>query len=227
RPPPSCPRLRISAAPSLRPLRGIPSTRCHAAAGDPAPAPSQAPGGARAALVRVGEALSLGFPLWVASACALALWRPASFLWVTPTAQMVGLSFTMLGMGMTLTLDDLRTALLMPKELAAGFLLQYTGDAPVRISHQQAIEPAIPLCCWTHFGFLLPWRHCKQHCYLLSKGKCCSFGADDSSKHFCCSVHDSSFDIQTGRAIRRSRPYGTVRVDISGCPSACSFGCST
>uniref|UniRef100_A0A452ZUZ3 Uncharacterized protein n=1 Tax=Aegilops tauschii subsp. strangulata TaxID=200361 RepID=A0A452ZUZ3_AEGTS len=126
RPPPSCPRLRISAAPSLRPLRGIPSTRCHAAAGDPAPAPSQAPGGARAALVRVGEALSLGFPLWVASACALALWRPASFLWVTPTAQMVGLSFTMLGMGMTLTLDDLRTALLMPKELAAGFLLQYT-----------------------------------------------------------------------------------------------------
>ncbi|VAH10807.1 unnamed protein product [Triticum turgidum subsp. durum] len=130
RPPPSSPRLRISAAPSLRPLRGIPSSRCHAATGDPAPALSQAPsaggGGARAALVRVGEALSLGFPLWVASACALALWRPASFLWVTPTAQMVGLSFTMLGMGMTLTLDDLRTALLMPKELAAGFLLQYT-----------------------------------------------------------------------------------------------------
>ncbi|XP_048548944.1 probable sodium/metabolite cotransporter BASS1, chloroplastic [Triticum urartu] len=130
RPPPSSPRLRISAAPSLRPLRGIPSSRCHAATGDPAPALSQAPsaggGGARAALVRVGEALSLGFPLWVASACALALWRPASFLWVTPTAQMVGLSFTMLGMGMTLTLDDLRTVLLMPKELAAGFLLQYT-----------------------------------------------------------------------------------------------------
>ncbi|KAF6991818.1 hypothetical protein CFC21_008867 [Triticum aestivum] len=126
RPPPSTPRLRISAAPSLRPLRGILSSRCHAAARDPASAPSQVPGGARAALVRVGEALSLGFPLWVASACALALWRPASFLWVTPTAQMVGLSFTMLGMGMTLTLDDLRTALLMPKELAAGFLLQYT-----------------------------------------------------------------------------------------------------
>ncbi|KAI5020149.1 probable sodium/metabolite cotransporter BASS1, chloroplastic [Hordeum vulgare subsp. vulgare] len=123
---PCLPRLRISAAPAARPLRGIPSSRCHAAAGDPVPAPSLAPSGARAALVRVGEALSLGFPLWVASACALALWRPASFLWVTPTAQMVGLSFTMLGMGMTLTLDDLRTALLMPKELAAGFLLQYT-----------------------------------------------------------------------------------------------------
>ncbi|XP_066373514.1 probable sodium/metabolite cotransporter BASS1, chloroplastic isoform X2 [Miscanthus floridulus] len=29
-------------------------------------------------------------------------------------------------MGMTLTLDDLKTALLMPRELAAGFILQYT-----------------------------------------------------------------------------------------------------
>jgi len=28
---------------------------------------------------------------------------------------------------MTLTLDDLKTALLMPRELAAGFILQYTS----------------------------------------------------------------------------------------------------
>ena len=54
-------------------------------------------GGARVALVRLGEALSLGFPVWVASACALALWRPPAFLWVGPTAQMLGISFTMLG----------------------------------------------------------------------------------------------------------------------------------
>jgi hypothetical protein len=33
-----------------------------------------------------------------------------------------------------------------------------TGDATVRILYQQAIEPAIPLCGWTDFGFLLPWR---------------------------------------------------------------------
>jgi hypothetical protein len=29
-------------------------------------------------------------------------------------------------MGMTLVLDDLKTTLLMPKELVVGFLLQYT-----------------------------------------------------------------------------------------------------
>ena len=32
----------------------------------------------------------------------------------------------MLGMGMTLTFDDLRSALAMPKELLAGFVLQYS-----------------------------------------------------------------------------------------------------
>ncbi|PNT68489.1 probable sodium/metabolite cotransporter BASS1, chloroplastic [Brachypodium distachyon] len=121
--------LRVRPAASSL-VGGIPSSRCHAAAGDTAPSAPVVPdgggGSARAALVRVGEALSLGFPVWVASACALALWRPATFLWVDPTTQMVGLAFTMLGMGMTLTLDDLRAALLMPKELAAGFLLQYT-----------------------------------------------------------------------------------------------------
>ncbi|KAG2536939.1 probable sodium/metabolite cotransporter BASS1, chloroplastic isoform X1 [Panicum virgatum] len=123
----ACLRLRSAA-----PIRGIPPrTGCRAAAANAdadaaAPQGPGADGGARVALVRLGEALSLGFPVWVASACALALWRPPAFLWVGPTAQMLGISFTMLGMGMTLTLDDLKTALLMPRELAAGFILQYT-----------------------------------------------------------------------------------------------------
>ncbi|GJN24091.1 hypothetical protein PR202_gb11808 [Eleusine coracana subsp. coracana] len=115
----------------LRPYlgTGISSSGCRAAtdaASSEVPEGGGGDGTVRRLIVRVGEALSLGFPVWVASACALALWRPSAFLWVGPTAQMVGLSFTMLGMGMTLTLGDLKTALLMPKELAAGFLLQYT-----------------------------------------------------------------------------------------------------
>uniref|UniRef100_A0A0E0DDB9 Uncharacterized protein n=2 Tax=Oryza TaxID=4527 RepID=A0A0E0DDB9_9ORYZ len=132
--PVTCLRIRYSSNNPVRHLRGIPSSRCHAAAD---PAPSKIPGGGSGALeagvvgwrdllLQVGEVLSLGFPVWVASACAVALWRPPAFLWVSPMAQIVGISFTMLGMGMTLTLDDLKTALLMPKELAAGFLLQYS-----------------------------------------------------------------------------------------------------
>ena len=33
-----------------------------------------------------------------------------------------------------------------------------TGDATVRIFCEQAVEIAIPLCCWTNFSGLLPWR---------------------------------------------------------------------
>lgn len=74
----------------------------------------------------VGEALSTAFPIWVALGCLLGLVRPSSFNWVQPKWTILGLILTMLGMGMTLTFDDLRGALAMPKELVAGFVLQYS-----------------------------------------------------------------------------------------------------
>ncbi|KAK8368509.1 hypothetical protein V6Z12_A01G045700 [Gossypium hirsutum] len=74
----------------------------------------------------VGEVISTAFPLWVSLGCLLGLFKPSSFTWVTPSWTIFGLTLTMLGMGMTLTLDDLRGALAMPKELISGFVLQYS-----------------------------------------------------------------------------------------------------
>lgn len=74
----------------------------------------------------VGEALSTAFPIWVALGCLLGLIRPSSFNWVQPKWTVLGISVTMLGMGMTLTFDDLRGALATPKELLVGFMLQYS-----------------------------------------------------------------------------------------------------
>ncbi|KAE8683734.1 putative sodium/metabolite cotransporter BASS1 [Hibiscus syriacus] len=74
----------------------------------------------------VGEVISTAFPLWVSLGCLLGLFKPSSFSWVTPKWSIFGLTLTMLGMGMTLTLDDLRGALAMPKELISGFVLQYS-----------------------------------------------------------------------------------------------------
>ncbi|VVA95763.1 unnamed protein product [Arabis nemorensis] len=74
----------------------------------------------------VGDAVSTAFPIWVSLGCLLGLMRPSTFNWVTPNWTIGGLTITMLGMGMTLTLDDLRGALKMPKELFAGFVLQYS-----------------------------------------------------------------------------------------------------
>ena len=74
----------------------------------------------------LGEAVSTAFPVWVSLGCLLGLVKPSAFNWVTPDLTIIGLTITMLGMGMTLTLDDLRGALKMPKELFAGFVLQYS-----------------------------------------------------------------------------------------------------
>ncbi|CAA0815898.1 Probable sodium/metabolite cotransporter BASS1-chloroplastic [Striga hermonthica] len=74
----------------------------------------------------VGEAISTAFPVWVALGCLLGLVRPGWYDWVQPKWTVMGITVTMLGMGMTLTFDDLRGALAMPKELLAGFFLQYS-----------------------------------------------------------------------------------------------------
>ncbi|PRQ30870.1 putative Bile acid:sodium symporter/arsenical resistance protein Acr3 [Rosa chinensis] len=74
----------------------------------------------------VSEAVSNAFPIWVALGCLLGLISPGSFNWVTPKLNFFGLTLTMLGMGMTLTFNDLRDALAMPKELFSGFFLQYS-----------------------------------------------------------------------------------------------------
>lgn len=72
------------------------------------------------------EVTSTAFPVWVALGCLLGLVNPASFNWVKPNWIVLGITVTMLGMGMTLSLDDLRGAFSMPKELLAGFFLQYS-----------------------------------------------------------------------------------------------------
>lgn len=74
----------------------------------------------------IGEAISTAFPVWVALGCLLGLMRPSCFNWVQPRWTVLGITLTMLGMGMTLTFGDLRGALSMPKELLSGFLLQYS-----------------------------------------------------------------------------------------------------
>lgn len=84
-------------------------------------------------IVLIGEVVSTAFPIWVALGCLLGLLKPSSFNWVQPKYTVLGITLTMLGMGMTLTLDDLRGALAMPKELLAGFVLQYSVSLVVEV----------------------------------------------------------------------------------------------
>ncbi len=65
------------------------------------------------------------FPLWVLAACAWALVQPACFVWFRGDAIVVGLAVIMLGMGITLSLDDFARVATRPTTVAAGFVAQF------------------------------------------------------------------------------------------------------
>ncbi|BAT93180.1 hypothetical protein VIGAN_07210300 [Vigna angularis var. angularis] len=77
-------------------------------------------------LVLASEVLSAAFPLWVSIGCVVGLMKPSYFNWVTPKLTIMGLNIIMLGMGMTLSIHDLRGAFSMPKQVLYAFVLQYS-----------------------------------------------------------------------------------------------------
>ncbi|MCW5549774.1 MAG: bile acid:sodium symporter family protein [Opitutaceae bacterium] len=70
--------------------------------------------------------LTNAFPVWVLGGGVLALFRPAWFTWFSGPWIVWGLAVIMLGMGMTLTLDDFRRVVTMPKPVALGFVAQFS-----------------------------------------------------------------------------------------------------
>jgi BASS family bile acid:Na+ symporter len=65
------------------------------------------------------------FPLWVLLAGGAALVHPPLFAWFSGPMIVWGLATIMLGMGLTLSLDDFRNVASMPGAVAAGVAAQY------------------------------------------------------------------------------------------------------
>ena len=65
------------------------------------------------------------FPLWSVLVVVLALVWPGAFDWYSATMIRVGLGVIMLGMGLTLTLDDFRRVFVIPFALLGGVGLQF------------------------------------------------------------------------------------------------------
>lgn len=70
--------------------------------------------------------LTNAFPLWVVVGGALALVEPAWFTWFHGPWIEWGLAVIMLGMGVTLTVEQFRAVARMPRAVAIGFGAQYT-----------------------------------------------------------------------------------------------------
>lgn len=76
-------------------------------------------------MTRLFSLLANIFPVWVVAASTLAFFRPAWFAWFDNDFIIWGLAVIMLGMGITLSFDDFRNVLSMPRTIAAGFIAQY------------------------------------------------------------------------------------------------------
>ena len=71
------------------------------------------------------DTLANAFPVWVLVACGLALVKPELFTWFRGNAIVVGLAVIMLGMGLTLSIDDFRRVASRPGAVVAGFVGQF------------------------------------------------------------------------------------------------------
>lgn len=65
------------------------------------------------------------FPVWILLSGLVALWYPPSFLWFKTSYISWALAVIMLGMGLTLSVDDFRQVLTMPRAVAVGCVAQY------------------------------------------------------------------------------------------------------
>ena len=75
-------------------------------------------------MARLSGYLTNAFPLWVVAGGVLALFQPAWFTWFGPYI-VPGLAVIMLGMGVTLTVEDFRRVFVMPRPVVLGFFGQY------------------------------------------------------------------------------------------------------
>jgi len=76
-------------------------------------------------MIRILSLLTNLFPLWVVVASLLALAHPPLFTWFGKQSIIFGLAMIMLGMGITLDVDDFKGVLRMPRPVAMGFTAQF------------------------------------------------------------------------------------------------------
>jgi BASS family bile acid:Na+ symporter len=76
-------------------------------------------------MTRFLNTLSNLFPVWVLAASGLALFKPSWFTWFSGPWITWGLAVIMLGMGLTLTLDDFRRVGRRPLQIGIAFVAQF------------------------------------------------------------------------------------------------------
>lgn len=76
-------------------------------------------------LARVSTFAGNTFAIWIIIFAALSYFFPAGFTWIAPHISLL-LGIIMFGMGLTLTVDDFKNVLKMPKSVFIAAIAQYT-----------------------------------------------------------------------------------------------------
>jgi len=95
------------------------------------------------------------FPLWVLTCSGLALFYPEWFTWFSGGMIVWGLAVIMIGMGITLSIDDFRRVARMPRQVMIGVAAQFIIMPFLGwgIARGLALEPALAVglilvaCC--------------------------------------------------------------------------------
>ncbi len=75
---------------------------------------------------KISSFIVIAFPLWVMIGVILTLIHPMLFTWFSGNMITYGLGIIMLGMGLTIHIQDFKNIFKMPQWVATGILLQYT-----------------------------------------------------------------------------------------------------
>ncbi len=105
--------------------------------------------------MRILSWITAAFPLWILLACVASMIHPPLFTWFSGPFITVGLGLIMLGMGLTLKLEDFRGVVEHPLQVALGVGLQYTVMPALGwslgylfgLSTELAVGLALVACC--------------------------------------------------------------------------------
>ncbi len=95
--------------------------------------------------MRALEVLTNLFPAWVLLGAVVGLLHPPAVTWFDGPLIVWGLTVIMLGMGITLGVDDFRRAATMPRAIGAGLAAQYTIMPLLGASVAWAFSLPVPL----------------------------------------------------------------------------------
>jgi len=109
-------------------------------------------------MLRLASWFTNAFPLWILICSGLALFEPSLFTWFNGPFIVYGLGAIMLGMGLTLTFDDFKAVLTLPKAAVIGVVCQFAimpllGWGIGRMLGLAAIDPMLAVglilvsCC--------------------------------------------------------------------------------